>query len=139
MNTTATKPPAFYNQAQPVSTDAGKKGSSGKNHLRSILTVVGLTLFFVVAMLGVMIAQRQRVAQGPVAPNAPQSRPDASETDLAPSPSPCVMQTSITVKGVDVSCDYDEWDIGECGDTENNDCLAGQRYQTRELISGSSA
>lgn len=66
--------------------------------LRSILTVVGLTAFFIVAMLGVLIALRQRQTAGPVAPNAPESRPAAAEqtspnctisfTVAGPSPSP---------------------------------------------------
>lgn len=44
---------------------------------KSLAAVLGLTLFFVVAMGGVAISLRQRVAQGPAAPTAPQSRPQA--------------------------------------------------------------
>ncbi|OGJ37395.1 MAG: hypothetical protein A3A82_02720 [Candidatus Pacebacteria bacterium RIFCSPLOWO2_01_FULL_47_12] len=46
--------------------------------MRSILTVVGLSLFFIIAISGVLIAQRQRQVAEPVAPTAPVSRPSAA-------------------------------------------------------------
>jgi len=47
--------------------------------MRSILTVVGLSLFFIVAISGVLIAQKQRQTKEAVAPTAPVSRPSAAE------------------------------------------------------------
>lgn len=47
--------------------------------MRSILTVVGLSLFFIVAISGVLIAQRQSQVKEAVAPTAPVSRPSAVE------------------------------------------------------------
>ncbi|HYD34935.1 MAG TPA: hypothetical protein VD999_02615 [Vitreimonas sp.] len=66
---------------------------------RSVMTVLGLTLFFVLSMAGVLTAIRQRVDQTPVAPTAPDSRPQAAVVQTAncslsfvvagsPSPSP---------------------------------------------------
>jgi LPXTG-motif cell wall-anchored protein len=46
--------------------------------LRAAATVGGLTAFFVLAMTGVVIALRQRMVTTPVAPTAPQSRPQAA-------------------------------------------------------------
>ena len=46
--------------------------------MRSILTVVGLSLFFIIAISGVLIAQRQRQVAEPVAPTAPVSQPSAA-------------------------------------------------------------
>src|SRR3989344_719985 len=46
--------------------------------MRSILTVVGLSLVFIIAISGVLIAQRQRQVAEPVAPTAPVSRPSAA-------------------------------------------------------------
>lgn len=51
-----------------------------KVSLRSTLTVIGLSLFFVVAMAAVMIAQRQQDIEEPVAPNAPVSQPQAASS-----------------------------------------------------------
>jgi hypothetical protein len=125
MNKQTIKPPAFYNQAQPTG-EAKKPGKNNK--LRSILTVVGLTLFFVAAMLGVMIAQRQRVAQGPVAPNAPASKPAASSGES------CDLTRTVRVVAVpDDSCQYSDWSTdGDCG-SEDNICEEGQRYQVRTI------
>jgi len=48
--------------------------------MRSALTVIGLVAFFILAMVGVLIALRQRTAPGDVsAPNAPLSEPQAAE------------------------------------------------------------
>jgi hypothetical protein len=44
---------------------------------RALLTVLGLTLFFILAMAGVVISLRQRIDRVAVAPNAPESRPSA--------------------------------------------------------------
>lgn len=47
--------------------------------MRAVMTVLGLTLFFVIAMAGVLIALRQRSAPTEVsAPNAPVSEPQAA-------------------------------------------------------------
>jgi hypothetical protein len=45
--------------------------------VKSISTIIGLTLFFVGAMAAILISQRQRIAREPVAPNAPASQPSA--------------------------------------------------------------
>ena len=46
--------------------------------MKSILTVVGLSLFFIVAISGVLIAQRQSQVKEAVAPNVPVSQPSAA-------------------------------------------------------------
>lgn len=51
--------------------------------MRAILTVLGLTLFFVLAMVGVLIALRQRQSTEETrAPSAPESRPSAAVTQV---------------------------------------------------------
>ncbi|MDQ3008363.1 MAG: hypothetical protein M3Q81_02085 [bacterium] len=63
---------------------------------RTLLTVIGLVAFFVIAMIAVIIALRQRMG-GSFAPNAPESQPSA---DVA-KPANCTV--SFTVAGVEVS------------------------------------
>lgn len=45
--------------------------------------VLGVSLFIVGTLLGVLIAQRQSLTDGPIAPNAPESQPSAAETSPA--------------------------------------------------------
>lgn len=68
--------------------------------VRAILTVLGLTVFFIIAMLGVIIALRQRQVEGPVAPTAPESQPAASGPGSAPF---CTLSFTVTEPGTSPS------------------------------------
>ncbi|NCN24169.1 MAG: isopeptide-forming domain-containing fimbrial protein, partial [Candidatus Pacebacteria bacterium] len=76
-----TKSPANLNtnSMYPVGGTTPPAKSKKSMNLRAILTVVGLSLFFVIAMSAVMIAQRQKSVDAPVAPTAPVSKPSATE------------------------------------------------------------
>jgi uncharacterized repeat protein (TIGR01451 family) len=52
--------------------------SSGKIALKSVMTVVGIALFLIGIMTAVLIVQRQRLIEGPIAPTAPVSEPEAA-------------------------------------------------------------
>jgi hypothetical protein len=84
----ASETPLVTAVKQPVGTGGGSSASSFKGpnqskkifgvDRRSLATVVGLTLFFVLAMAGVVISLRQYFGSRDVtAPNAPQSKPAA--------------------------------------------------------------
>jgi uncharacterized repeat protein (TIGR01451 family) len=82
---------------QPTSTPQANKKWSWK----TISTVVGLALFFTGAMVVVLIVQRQRAVEGPVAPTAPVSEPAASET--VTTPATCAVTFTISTP-TGVSC-----------------------------------
>ncbi len=73
--------PATYNKhgMTELGTTTPPKKQKKSFGMRSILTVVGLSLFFIIAISGVLIAQRQSQVKEAVAPNAPASRPSAAE------------------------------------------------------------
>jgi len=52
-----------------------KRESSSKK--KAIFAVIGLILFFAVALGAVLVSQKQRISRAPVAPTAPESRPAA--------------------------------------------------------------
>src|SRR5687768_11504410 len=89
---------------------------------RSIMTVVGLTAFFIVSMLGVIIALRQRQVDGPVAPHAPQSRPAAAEQTSAN------CSISFTVAGPTLVC-------GSTCDPDTDLCPTGTSCSTTAGVS----
>jgi len=77
-------------------TPANNSRKSSKFTMRNIMTVIGLTAFFVVAMFGVLIAQRQaQNPSEPVAPNAPASRPAASEPEIIQVAANCALGFTI--------------------------------------------
>lgn len=73
--------PATYNKhgMTELGTTTPPRKQKKSFGMRSILTVVGLSLFFIIAISGVLIAQRQSQVKEAVAPNAPASRPSAAE------------------------------------------------------------
>jgi uncharacterized repeat protein (TIGR01451 family) len=73
--------PATYNKhgMTDLGTTTPPKKQKKSFGMRSILTVVGLSLFFIIAISGVLIAQRQSQVKEAVAPNTPASRPSAAE------------------------------------------------------------
>lgn len=68
---TTTQPPAQKNQSR-FSTWLAKPNN------RNIFAVLGLGFFFVIVMVGVLIAQQQLANRDITAPNAPVSQPDAA-------------------------------------------------------------
>ncbi|PIR59906.1 MAG: hypothetical protein COU68_03260 [Candidatus Pacebacteria bacterium CG10_big_fil_rev_8_21_14_0_10_45_6] len=88
--------------------------------MRSILTVVGLSLFFIIAISGVLIAQRQSQVDAPVAPTAPVSRPSAAEPINA-----CQITFNVAfTPGQSISntytCDADCTDTNQCTGVNSN-------------------
>lgn len=75
---------------------AGMKNRKTKN----IIAVAGLVVFVMVALMGVLIAQRQVTAPGedvrPVAPTAPESQPEASSVQ----PNSCFVSFTVPEAGV---------------------------------------
>jgi fimbrial isopeptide formation D2 family protein/uncharacterized repeat protein (TIGR01451 family) len=90
--------PMQANTTQPTTTPPANKKWSWK----TIGTVLGLTLFFTGAMVAVLIVQRQRAVEGPVAPNAPISEPAAS-TPAVTTPASCALTFTIA-QPTGVSC-----------------------------------
>ncbi|NCN06379.1 MAG: hypothetical protein GW946_00870 [Candidatus Pacebacteria bacterium] len=118
-----THPPATYNKHGMTSlgTTTPPKKQKKSFGMRSILTVVGLSLFFIIAISGVLIAQRQSQVKEAVAPNAPASRPSAAEPDNT-SISACQKTFSVAFKpGVNTpqaySCNTDCTDDYQCKST----------------------
>lgn len=88
---TMTPPSAIPQAGMPANTGQSGSGSSFKTNQkkkilgvdpRSLATVVGLTLFFVVAMAGVMISLRTRFGPRDFSPTAPE-RPSADVVQVA--------------------------------------------------------
>lgn len=113
-----TEPQALYEKAPP----AGQVSSSsfttppkrpGKLNMKIAGSIVAVCLVAVVGVAGVLIAQRQQNVEGPVAPNAPQSIPQAaieptacSVSFVVPGPSTppagaadCISKTAVKVVG----------------------------------------
>lgn len=78
LNTTYSKSPSNSDQS-----NAAKKLNQNKKLFgidkRALFTVIGLTSFIVLTMAGVYIATFQRVKEGPIAPTAPESKPQAAQ------------------------------------------------------------
>mgnify|MGYP006266386019 CR=1 FL=1 len=76
-----TEPQAQYSK-EPIAQTTGSSSSlhtrSTKKNLKVIGGALAAVLFLVVGVAGVLVSQQQRIAQGPVAPNAPASRPKAA-------------------------------------------------------------
>lgn len=97
-----TKTPAVNGVQQPTvhSSNSGKPMGRKSNKTKYAMAIAAVFLFVIVGAAGIFIAQRQRQVEGPVAPTAPSSRPqaasDAIETctltfdvpEPSPSPSP---------------------------------------------------
>lgn len=66
-------PAPSVNKSESIPPKGGKKVKT-----KQIIAVVGLVLFIVVAIMGVLIAQRQFAIREPVAPTAPTSQPEAA-------------------------------------------------------------
>jgi len=75
--------------AQPSHTPRNQK--KGLN-MKMIGGVVAFAIILVVGIAGIMIAQRQRQVDGPVAPTAPESQPAAQET---PTTNACTLQFTV--------------------------------------------
>ena len=109
MQNTTQQPQQFYTKpstaplnTQPLATGT-QTPQKKKKSLRTLFAVVGLVLFALVAVMGVFIAQKQVAQDGadvtPVAPNAPESQPEASTAQ----PNSCV--TYFFVAQPEVVCD----------------------------------
>ena len=117
MNTTKDQQPAKYVKAQSGTVDAGKKLSKkhpGKknNGLRTVLMVFALVIFLVGSLSVILISRKQELDDGPVAPNAPESKPAA----YIPDEESCV--TSFTVSSTKLAC-------GDSICVHDSDCESG--------------
>lgn len=110
-----TKNPEVSGTASVGSTPQVPKGNKPKP--KYIMAIIGVFLFVVVGVAGVLVAQRQRQLQGPVAPNAPASKPKADTAPentctlyfdvpyVTPSPSPvpgsaiCEQKVAVALNG----------------------------------------
>lgn len=94
------QPQQQNNPSKETMSDSSKPKSNKK---KTIFAVAGILVFVIVALMGVLIAQRQVDRDGdgvqPVAPNAPESQPSASTDE----PNYCA--TTFTVPQPDVVCD----------------------------------
>lgn len=79
--------------------------------IRVAITLVSLVIFFMLGMAGVLISQRQFLTQGPVAPNAPESRPEARIVQTN-----CSLTFNVPEITTQAACGY-----GPC--ETDNDCL----------------
>lgn len=115
MQNTTNNPQAFYtkqdqapsgevekqNENKPMQPGNSNTGKSTKR--KTVFAIAGLLVFVIVALTGVLIAQRQVSRNGedvrPVTPNAPESQPSASTDE----PNYCA--TTFTVPEPDVVCE----------------------------------
>jgi hypothetical protein len=117
--------PTIYQKEQPDSAQPSLKTTPNSPRklfgidLRAIATVFGLTAFFLISMLGVLIALRQRVEPGPVAPNAPTSAPKAAVVN------PAVCSLQFVVKGPVLNCQTGGFVDNFPGSTVNSRYLTG--------------
>ena len=74
-----TEPQALYEKEHSADGSAPAKSTMKKRPTGKIIAgVLGAVLFLVVGVAGVMVSQRQQEVAGPVAPNAPASKPLAA-------------------------------------------------------------
>lgn len=88
MQNTNTQPTAFYTTPSSSGIPPANKpaeNTPANSKMKSLFGVVGIATFFLVAIMGVLIAQKQISQKGqdvsPVAPNAPASQPSAALDD----------------------------------------------------------
>jgi len=127
-----TKTPASLNtnaSASSVGTTPPVKQKK-KLNLRAILTVVGLSLFFVVAMSAVMIAQRQKQVDAPVAPTSPVSKPSANDPALT-----CNLGFTVGVERKDACEDLELFVDGKkVNATKANPALVSEKSQVQAKV-----
>lgn len=97
---------AQYAKAKP----AGKPKSSAS---KTLLAILGLLIFFGIGMTGVLISQKQFVAEPtPVAPNVPVSQPEA-----AIEKSSCTLTFTVQEKTEPAECGYSPCELdADCSD-----------------------
>lgn len=84
---------------------------------RSVKAVAGLTLFFVLSMVGVLIALRQRLQPEKVAvPTAPKSTPAAA---VKPSDGSCTLSFTVPAEPEEPTYDFDCTKLSYANDADN--------------------
>ena len=91
---------------------------------RAVMAVLGLLLFFIVGMAGVLISQKQRLDKTATAPTAPQSQPSANVIDQGSCTLTFEVQAPTTLLCGAAECD-DDLNLCENGLT----CIATSRGQ----------
>ncbi|KKU18190.1 MAG: hypothetical protein UX28_C0001G0046 [Candidatus Pacebacteria bacterium GW2011_GWA1_46_10] len=117
MENTYQNPPAAPRKKEPTIVKTVKAQTPANNSIspwKLISGVLALAGFFFLGFIGVLISQKQFLTQGPVAPNVPESRPEAAIQQT----SNCTLTFTVSEVTTQAACGY-----GPC-DTDA-DCLDG--------------
>ncbi|MCB9800968.1 MAG: hypothetical protein H6773_02195 [Pseudomonadales bacterium] len=124
METPTPQTPAFYTQTPQILNGGGQTAGNASNMRpkkstlkpKYILALLAVFLFVIVGAAGIFVAQRQQQVAGPVAPNAPESKPKASLATersctlsfIVPEPSPTPSPSPSPVPSEKAQCESKE-------------------------------